>query len=239
MRLIPQLLRFCLPWACAGCRGALDSLEDTGFCGSCWLSIPRIQGLICFNCGIPLKEGGRTCFDCRQKPIPLLIRAAVEYQGVIRPAVHRFKYLGRKDLSRSLGALLSYAWSHYPEIQNVQGIVPVPLYRSHEKIRGFNQAELLAETLATQMRIRLLPLLVRNRPTRSQVTLNRLERQENVRSAFALQALDPEYLMYLRGKSFLLIDDVCTTGSTLQECAVVLRKAGAGPVKALVLARDL
>ena len=239
MRLIQHLLRFFLPWACASCRGALDSLEDTGFCGSCWLSIPRIQGLICSNCGIPLKDGGRLCFSCRQNPTPLVIRAAVNYEGVMRPAVHRFKYLGRKDLSRSLGALLSYAWSQYSEIQNVQALIPVPLYRNHEKARGYNQAELLAKALASETRIPTLPLLVRTRPTRSQVELNRLQRQENVRSAFALQPLEPEYLKYLRGKSFLLIDDVCTTGSTLRECAAVLRKAGAGPVKALVLARDL
>jgi ComF family protein len=239
MRLLQYVLRFFLPWACAGCRGALTSLEDTGFCGSCWLSIPRIQGLVCRTCGIPLNDGRRFCFSCRQTSSTLVIRAAVEYHGVMRPAIHRYKYLGRKDLSRSLGALLRYAWSQYPEIRDVHGLVPVPLYRSQEETRGYNQAELLARVLSTETGIPLLPLLVRTRSTRSQVELNRRQRQENVRSAFALQPLAPEYIQYLRGKSFLLIDDVCTTASTLRECAAVLRRVETGPVKALVLARDL
>ena len=234
-----HLLRFFLPWACAGCRRALGSLEDTGFCGSCWLSIPRIQGLVCLACGIPLKDGGRFCYACRQDPPALMIRAATEYHGVMRPAVHRFKYAGRKSLYQPLSVLLRQAWSQYPEIRDVQALVPVPLHRNHEKARGYNQAELLTQALARETGLPVLPLLIRHRATRSQVELNRLNRRENVRSAFSLQPLSPDRISIFKGLSFLLIDDVCTTASTLRECAVVLRRAGAGPVKALVLARDL
>ena len=214
-------------------------MDDTGFCGACWLSIPRIHGLICKTCGLPLKDGGLFCFSCRQNPVPIIIRAATEYRGVMRPAIHRFKYSGRKDLFHPLGALLRYAWSQYSKIRDIHGLVPVPLYGKHEMSRGYNQAELLARVLASEAGVPLLPLLVRTRPTRPQAKLDRLNRQENVRSAFAIEPLASDYLQRLRGISLLLIDDVCTTTSTLSECASVLRKAGAGPVKALVLARDL
>ena len=85
----------------------------------------------------------------------------------------------------------------------------------------------------------VLPLLVRTRATKSQVGLHRSDRRDNMRAAFDLQPLSPAMKERLRGLSFLLIDDVCTTASTLLECARVLRRAGARSVKALVLARDL
>jgi len=239
MRLTQHVLRFFLPWACAGCRGALDSLEDTGFCGRCWLRIPRIQGFVCRFCGIPLKDGGSRCYACRHAPPTILIRAAAEYRGVLAPAIHRFKYAGRKSLARPLGALLRYAWPQYPELRDIQGLVPVPLHRSQEKARGFNQAELLAQELMAESRAPMLPLLVRTRPTKSQVGLNRSDRRNNMHAAFDLQPLAPAVKERLRGLSFLLIDDVCTTASTLVECARVLYRAGARSVKALVLARDL
>jgi ComF family protein len=214
-------------------------LEDTGFCGRCWLSIPRIQGFVCRSCGVPLKDGGSRCYACRHGPPAILIRAAAEYRGVIAPAIHRFKYAGRKSLARPLGALLRYAWTQYPELRDVHGLVPVPLHRSQEKARGFNQAELLAQELTGEAAAPVLPLLVRTRMTKSQVDLNRSDRRDNMRAAFNLQPLAPDVQERIQGLSFLLIDDVCTTASTLAECARVLRQAGARSVKALVLARDL
>jgi len=234
-----SLLRFFLPWACAGCRGALASPEDPGFCGQCWLAIPRIQGIICQECGIPLKNGGNVCYTCRQSRPPLLIRAATEYRSVVPPAIHRFKYAGRRTLVQSFGALLRYAWDHFPELHDIQGIIPVPLYPKNERIRGFNQAELLARHFAADIGRPMLPLLLRTRKTLSQIELNRSERRDNVRSAFALQALTEDKREILRGRSFLLMDDVCTTASTLGECAKVLYGAGIRTVKSLVLARDL
>ena len=234
-----RLLRFFLPWACAGCRGALLSTDDQGFCGRCWLSVPRIQGLVCQACGVPLKDGGLRCYPCRQAPPPLLVRAATEYRGVIPPAIYRFKYAGRKSLAGPLGALLRFAWERSPELGGVQGIIPVPLFRTVEQARGFNQAELLAARLAAGAALPLLPLLVRTRRTRSQYELNRAERRDNVRSAFALHPYMASRTALLKDRAFLLVDDICTTASTLAECALALRRAGVKSVKALVLARDL
>ena len=217
----------------------MAGLEDQGFCGRCWLSIPRIQGLVCQTCGIPLKFGGNICHTCRLTPPPLVVRAATEYRGAIPSAVYRFKYGGRKSLAKPLAALLRYAWSQSPEIQQIQGLIPVPLHPKNERIRGFNQAELLTAELSRHISRPIIPLLIRTRRTPSQVELNRAERQQNVRSAFALHPLAHAKRSFLNKSSFLLIDDICTTASTLSECARVLRQAGARSVKALVLARDL
>ncbi len=233
------LLRFFLPWACAGCRTPLSGLEDDGFCGPCWLAIPRIQGPVCHFCGVPLKYGGRFCYGCRQSPPPLVIRAAAEYHGVIPPAVYRYKYLGRKSLARPFGALLRYAWAQSPELQPIDALVPVPLYKKNERLRGYNQAELLAHELAREISRPVLPLLVRTRKTPSQIKMNRDKRKENVRHAFALHPIAFAKRESLKGRSCLLIDDVCTTASTLGECALALHRAGIRSVRALVLARDL
>lgn len=217
---------------------ALPSLDDSGFCGRCWLAIPRIEGLICRTCGVPLKDGGGFCYSCRHH-VGLTVRASVEYRGVIRAAVARYKYAGRKSLASSLGALLCRSWDRYPELHGAQNLVPVPLHTRNEKRRGYNQAELLAFRLSSYTKLPVLPLLVRTRVTRSQVELGRLQRAENVRSAFALHPYAAAKRDVWKGRSFLLIDDVCTTTSTLGECARVLLRAGAGSAKALVLARDL
>jgi competence protein ComFC len=238
-RITQVLLRFFLPWACASCRVPLASLEDHGFCGRCWLALPRIEGIICHRCGLPLKDGGTLCYSCRQAPPPLKIRAAVEFRGVIPPAVYRFKYRGRKSLAAPFASMLRYAWEHSPELHGIHGIIPVPLYTKNERIRGYNQADLLARELAGIIARPVIPILTRVRKTDSQVNLNRQKRQLNLRNAFRLNPTAVRHLDLLRGKSFLLIDDVCTTTTTLGECAKVLHKAGIRSVHALVLARDL
>lgn len=234
-----HLLRFFLPWACAGCRVPLESFEDHGFCGRCWLAIPRIHGLVCRACGVPLKDGGASCFNCRRDPSPVIIRAAAKYSGVIPRAVYRFKYAGRKTLASPFASLLRFAWANYPELRDFQALVPVPLHPTNERVRGFNQAQLLADEFGLVIRKPVFSILIRTRKTPSQVDLNRRERQDNMRSAFALHPWAVSKSETLKGLSLLLIDDICTTTSTLSECARVLRRAGVQSVKALVLARDL
>ena len=228
------ILRFLLPWACAGCRTALTSVEDQGFCGRCWLVIPRIRDLFCKGCGLPLPDGGSSCYNCRLKPLSIVIRAATQYRRPMPSAIHRFKYFGRKSLAGPFSRLLQAAYLQYAELQPVDALVPVPLHDSNRWMRGFNQADVLALNLAKLVQIpNFSGLIVRNRRTRAQYRLGKSERRDNVRGAFSASNKS-----MARGMHLLLIDDICTTGSTLHECALVLRRAGAASVKALVLARD-
>jgi competence protein ComFC len=179
------------------------------------------------------------CFACRLEPPRFVIRAATTYDGVIPPAVFRFKYAGRKSLAQPFGSLLRYAWHQYPELHDVGALIPVPLFARKERLRGYNQAELLAKNLSAEVSRPVLPLLVRTRKTPTQTSLNRVQRQTNLHGAFALHPYALARRDAWKGQSVLLIDDVATTTSTLQECAKVLHRAGIRTVRALVLARDL
>src|SRR5207248_2977846 len=144
---------------------------------------------------------GSMCYSCRKAPPPLVIRAAAEYRGVIPSAVYRYKYLGRKSLAHAFSVLLRYAWEQSPELQPIDALVPVPLYKNNERLRGYNQAELLAHTLARQISRPVLPLLVRTRKTPSQIKMNRKKRKENVRGAFALHPAVPAKHEFLKTRS--------------------------------------
>lgn len=147
-KLLQYVLAFFLPWACAGCKRSLGTVEDTGYCAACWLRLPRLNTWICRACGIPLPEGGGYCFRCRTDPTPLLVRAAAAFQGPIASGLHRFKYAGRQSLGRAFSLLLRYAWTQYPELQACQVLVPVPLHPRQARQRGYNQAQILAESLS-------------------------------------------------------------------------------------------
>jgi competence protein ComFC len=230
-------LRFLVPWACAGCRIPLETLTDAGFCGICWLKIPRISGCVCRHCGVPLKDGGNLCYSCRQTPVKIVVRAAGTYAGPLAQAIQRFKYAGRKSLAIPFGPLLSYAWDQYPELAPIDALIPVPLHPSNLYDRGYNQAQLLAERLSQAIGQPVLNnVLTRVRKTSSQTHLSKTDRLLNLERAFDIA--ENHSLPVIKGLSLLLIDDVCTTSTTLTECARVLRKAGARQVKALVLAKD-
>ncbi len=239
MRFLACALRFLLPWACAGCRTPLAGLEDDGFCGFCWLNLPRIHGLVCLRCGIPLKDGGNLCFPCRESSIPFAIRASGTYEGALSKSIYRFKYRGRKSLAKVFAVLMQQTWETQTALHSAQALVPVPLYPRQERLRGYNQAALLAAELGPRIHRAVLPLLLRTRKTASQTSLNKERRRINVTGAFALDPAFSGARQRLKGLSVILIDDVCTTTSTLAECARALRAAGIRTTGALVLARDL
>lgn len=228
-----RLLRFFFPWVCVVCRKPLTSAEDEGFCGVCWLRLPRIQGMVCRCCGIPLQEGGRRCFSCRKNRIRFPIRAAGLYESGLRQAVLRLKYGGRRTLAPVLSILLEQCWRNFEELQQADLLVPVPLHRRRLVERGFNQAEELAKALGERVGRSVLRGLVRHEATKPQANLSRMNRFLNVQDAFRIT--EPTWV---KNKHILLIDDVCTTASTLRECAGILYKSRAKRVSALVLARD-
>ncbi len=148
----------------------------------------------------------------------------------LRTAIHKFKYQNYHVLAKTLAPLLATCYTITS--LNTEAIVPVPLHRARHKQRGYNQAELLAKELTKHVQQPInVHTLIRCRPTKSQMTLNAVERQHNVANAFTCRNNQ------LQDKTVLLIDDVCTTGATLDACAEALQQAGAKAVYGLTLAR--
>lgn len=230
------------PPRCAGCQ----AFEPSLFCSDCARTLQPIQMPFCLRCGLPfdpLAHAASECADCRSnryhKAPPFDgIRAAYTFEGALRPAVYSLKYRGKIAFAPPLSVLLWRTLQNDALLsaQNFAALCPVPLHSWRRWRRGYNQSALLAEHLSQRSQIPCLELLKRTRRTPPQVGLNEKQRLENVQGAFALN--DSLVFDFSRGP-ILLIDDVCTTGATLAECARVLKSAGAAHVFGLTLARQL
>jgi len=219
------------PPQCAGCKRSGYVL-----CQVCLAQIQSPSGPVCQRCSAPLSAAG-ICTSCQFAPLKLSsLRAAGVYREPLRTCIHALKYDGNTRLARPLGMLLvqAYLALHI----HADAIVPVPLHSERYRQRGYNHAALLARTCATQTGLPLFEdMLVRHRATLAQVGLKPWERQQNVLGAFSCA---PEFGGgQLRGRTILLIDDVCTTRATLEACAAPLFAAGAASVYGLVLARPI
>lgn len=190
----------------------------------------RLEEPLCRRCGAELESGHASC-SCKGRLRALSrLRSAVAYEGPAEAAVHRFKYQGWRRLAAPLAQLL--AERVVVEGLSASLVLPVPLHADRRRQRGFNQAELLTAELKRSLGLHDPPgRLVRIRPTPPQVGSDRLHRWENVRDAFAWQGAS------LDARPLLLVDDVATTGATLEACAAALRSAGAGPITGVTVAR--
>jgi competence protein ComFC len=185
---------------------------------------------LCECCGREVGAGNR-CQECaRDRPPIDGIRACTRYEGAIRQAVQRLKYNGQRALAEPLSEALEKTAQTLPA---ADVIVPLPLHPARERSRGFNQSALLAERLGRRMSVPVVQAARRVRPTENQVGLDRKARQTNVKGAFAC----PDASL-VAGQHVLLVDDVCTTCSTLLACAEPLLRAKPASVWGLVVARQ-
>lgn len=200
-------------------------------CRACIASVSFLRLSACPVCGRPGVGAGDHCPTCEGENPSLSGTRAVSYhQAPLREAIHALKYGGVRAVAAPLGELLAECWWQQPFAAHF--IVPVPLHRARQRQRGYNQSLLLARELAVRIGLPLREgMLWRVRNTRSQTTLTRPERQVNVRGAFHC----PDTT--LAGAHILLVDDVYTTGATLEACATALLEAGVGRVYALTLTR--
>ena len=232
---INALIAVTLAPQCACCNRPLDKPLHGPVCDVCWASIRPLSPPFCIRCGDPLPSW-RTislamsrCARCRRSNGALdCARAAGDYEGALRQIIHAFKYEGRRSLAVPLGLLLRHAGRDI--VDDTQCLVPVPLHLWRRLTRGFNQAADLAATFDRPV----VHALRRHRATRSQTGLTAAGRRRNVSGAFRLAAVARGSIA---GKRVLLVDDVRTTGATLDACARVLKEAGAREVRALTLAR--
>jgi ComF family protein len=213
------------PPKCGGCQTA-GSL----WCETCRAAVTPIEPPWCEKCGEPF-VADRLCANCRAHPLEIeKIRSVALFDGVLRQAIHRFKYERLAGLAEPFGEMLADYWR--AELLTADWLIPVPLHPSRERDRGYNQSELLARQLARRVNVPISSKgLRRTRATAVQMTLNAAQRRENVAGAF--ECVEPR----ARGARVMVIDDVGTTGATLDACAQAVLKAGAASVMGLTLAR--
>lgn len=221
-------LNLLFPPSCLNCQA-----PGRWLCRPCREALATISAPVCNRCGMPPPVGqASACLQCQHNPLLAidLIRSAAYFEdSPLRPAIHALKYQGRKVVAQELAEIMAEACERFGLAADV--IMPVPLHQSRLRKRGFNQSELLARGLSV---LKSIPLdtksLIRSRPTQSQMELSAAERHENVKDAF-------ECCRPVAGLTVLLIDDVCTTGSTLDYCATALKANQAKAVMGLTLAR--
>lgn len=205
-------------------------MRGTWLCDLCERTVPRLETGLCFRCGAPMQP---VCRSCAQLDRAISqARAAYPYMGWVSTAVRSFKYADEWSRAQHLAMLM------IPMLETMgtfDAIVPVPLHPQKERRRGYNQAILLATAMGQYLDVAVQPMLTRTRDTPSQVTLSREQRQSNLASAFSL---DPAWAPAPEGR-FLLVDDVRTTGSTLNACALELVRTGPRKIAAATLALDL
>ena len=212
--------------------------REAYLCESCAVAQVRPGPLFCQRCGVNLPSGGAYCHACRgskaKKYKCRIIRSAWIFNTSSRALVHGLKYAYCDYLAPGMGLEMAQHFKQYPEMSSAEVVVPVPLFVAKERQRGYNQSALLAHWFSHYTGFPLaLSALKRVRNTVSQTQLGRQARLENMTGAFACVCPD-----VIKGKVVLLIDDVATTGATLEGCAVALKAAGAKQVMAYTYARE-
>lgn len=218
---------------CAVCDEALEQPSRGAVCPPCWRSIPPPAFTLCRLCGDTLTASHASnpvdhlCARCRRSPRLITIgRSIAPYEGTLREILHALKYNNRRSVSRRLGWLMAHAGSHV--LDGADCVVPVPLHFTRHYTRGFNQAAELAKHVG----LPVVHALRRRRATVTQTDLPEADRHANVRDAFAVKPWRRVNELVV-----VVVDDVSTTGATIDACARVLLDAGAKEVRALTAAR--
>jgi ComF family protein len=230
--MLKHLIDLIFPPSCVICGKS----SSRSICDSCQNRIVHLTLPICRICGKPEDKyfSGELCEDCcREKPPFELARSSALYDGVLKEAIHEFKFNGKKGLKVIFGKLLNdYLQRGDIPMGNIDVIMAVPLSKMHERERGYNQAALIAEDVAAAFNIYYDPNSLRKiKNVKPQFKLNREERIENIKGVFVSGRVP--------GRRILLIDDIYTTGATVSECSRVLKIAGAQKVYILTLARAI
>ncbi len=218
------LVEVVYPARCAGC-----GRRGCWVCGDCDAALPRFAPPWCQRCGAPVALDACVCSEL--PPEIGGLRSVGRYDGWLRRAIVRFKYEEEWARADHLSAALAEPLATW---QDLDALVPVPLHPERLRRRGYNQSALLAEGAGQRLGLPVLPALQRVRATPRQVGLGAEDRRRNVEDAFAVSMGTD-----LVGKRLVLVDDVVTTGSTLEACAAALLSGGAREVSAVTLAQEM
>ena len=222
------------PSKCVFCGRILKNGE-AGACEHCAKRLPYVTEPVCEHCGKPLSSSrSARCLDCSRRSRPMLTSGAAlwVYREDTKKAIAGFKYGGyRRDAGYFADELARrcheniFQWK--PDV-----LAPIPIHRKRARYRGYNQAELLADELGRRVQIPVEMLLVRSRFTEALKTMDPSERRRNLRQAFAV---DTDVYDPVRHRRVALVDDIYTTGATMEACAELLKEAGAEAVYSVCL----
>ncbi len=223
-----EVIDFFFPQVCIGCG------KVGGFiCFDCSKKLSRLLPPLCKKCGRP-ESSGAYCNECWRNSNSLdTIRSVFIFEGVTRMAIHEFKYHNLRALSHCLSGFMA---QYFRENQLVGDILlPVPLHDRRLKERGYNQSELLAreisKVIALPVKVNLVKRVKDNKPQARTVSVK--ERRINMLNAFVCTSSE------VYGKDIVIIDDVCTSGATLESCAGALKAGGARNIVGFTLAREI
>lgn len=221
-----DLIRILYPKRCPVCDNIIpDTPEHINrhICIRCNAKLHYIKPPKCMKCGKQLySENEEYCMDCKKKRHEFTQGIGVfAYDKNIKKTMYRFKYSNRREYAEFFGDILAARYGHLIRNWQVEAVIPIPLYRIKYLKRGYNQAELIAKALSKQMKIPMdSKILIRSRKTRAMKELNDEERVKNLQNAFKLTENIVKY------KKVLLVDDIYTTGATMDACAKVLKEGG-------------
>ena len=235
---VKNLVNLVYPLTCLICHNRLDPLAEKPLCRNCWQAIEYNLPPFCPGCGKHLPAEGqdrvRLCQACqRSRYFFKAAYSACIYEGVIKECILLLKYKNKLSLVDPLAKIMSEFADNFIDLASLDCIVPVPLYSSKLRQRGFNQAQLLARRLSQASKKELKDkALIKIIPSAPQAGLSRIKRLSNLKGSFAVRPGSG-----LENKSILLVDDVLTTASTANECAKVLLRAGVKKVQVFTLAK--
>ena len=237
LRLRDDLLDFIYPQSCPICKKPV-SQDVKGVCENCWSILAILPHSFCPYCKSFFEEGDLVLrhhcvflnrFEDRRI---MAVRSLGTFDDCYKTLIHRFKYERKIPLGKRLAQSLGEKIALDMNLSNCDLVIPVPLHRARKRERGFNQSEILAEGVSKEINVAFLKdVLKRKKNTKDQTHLNVQQRKENVEGAFAV--IHPDKVI---GKQVILVDDVMTTGATLNECAKMLLEAGAERIFAVTLA---
>lgn len=215
-----RLVNLVFPPKCIFCHNVLPNSSDINICRGCFDKIPFIK----MNA-----ESYSTVF---KTPYCDKVICPCRYEGIIKKALTDFKFKDRPSLYRALAFIIGEKLTEFVEPGDIDIISAVPLSRKRFRLRGYNQAELLASFIARELNsVNASSVIIRTKNTKKQASLNKEERKLNVCNAFTV--IDSSYVV---NKKVLIVDDIFTTGSTISECAMAFKDAGAAEVYAAVVA---
>lgn len=224
------------PPCCPFCDLPLEKPGGLGICTACQREIVYITERYCLKCGKALlQELEEYCWDCRRHSHYYeQARAILSYQKKTKEALYRFKKSNRQEYAAFFGKEICRLLGRW--LYNLEGdyLIPIPLYKKNERARGYNQAELLANEIGAQLQIPVgKNILQKIQETKQQKDLGRADRRKNLESVFWVP---PEGCRIIKGKRIILVDDIYTTGATVDAAARMLKKSGAKEVYVVTVA---